>query len=227
MAPPAKLPAHEAKVVRLDGVADRFGLEAHPDAGLVEGPCEIHVLGQRPARPSAVAAHQVGSIHREAARRDHRSAVVLLHLLVESESKQVFDEATPFPQGLDATRQDKPAGRADARILERPHQPFDGGRLQRGVGVDRHHELGSHPWQSEGLRARLGSGVARGPDHRDAGAAPHIAGAVGRAVVDQDDLIGRDRLREQASDCVADEPGLVVGGDDDGQAHDQIRSGHA
>src|SRR5206468_2547714 len=56
VAPPAKLPAHEAKVVRLDGVADRFGLEAHPDAGLVEGPCEIHVLGQRPARPSAVAA---------------------------------------------------------------------------------------------------------------------------------------------------------------------------
>ena len=62
----------------------------------------------------------------------------------------------------------------------------------------------------------------RGSNHGDSGATPHIAGAIGRAVIDQNDLVGWNRLREQAPDGVADKLGLVVGGDDDGQSHDQI-----
>ena len=224
VAPPVKLLAHEAEVVRLDGVTDRFGHEAHADAGLVKAPGQIHVLGQRPARPSAVSAHQLGPIRGKTARRDHRPVVVVLHLLVEGECKQVFDEASPFPQGFDPARQDKAAGRADTRLNEGLHQPFDGGRLQRGIGIDRHHELGSHPRQGEGLRARLGARVVRGPNHGDAGATPHIAGAVGRTVVDQNDLVGRHRLREQTLDRVADKLGLVVGGDDHGQSHERAEN---
>src|SRR6266516_2772318 len=91
VAPTVELPAHEAEVVRFNGVADRFGYEADPNAGLVKGPGQIHVLGQRPTRPSAVPAHQLGSIHGETTRGDHRSLVVVLHLLVESECKEVFE----------------------------------------------------------------------------------------------------------------------------------------
>ena len=145
VAPPVKLLAHETEVVRFDGVTDRFGYEAHPDAGFMKAPGQIHVLGQRPTRPSAMSAHQLGSIHGETSRGDHRSLVVVLYLLVESECKEVFDEASPFPEGFDPARQNETAGRADTWLSEGLREPFDGGRLERGIGIDRHDEMGSHP----------------------------------------------------------------------------------
>ena len=92
-------------------------------------------------------------------------------------------------------------------------------RGQQVVGVEEHQQVAGRGGGA-GV-ARLRRPLGRAGEHPDGRpeALGDGAAVVGRAVVDDDDLVGRPGLVQRRAQRLAEEPGAVAAGDDDRQAH--------
>lgn len=214
--PASELLFEEAVGMRLKRITDRVRDKSHGIPSSVQSPSEVHVFGQCPCRPAANRAKGRGAVHRKTPRADQRRAVLVLDLLVEGEGEEVLHVAPPFPDALDAARQNAAAGSGDVRVVERWQQLLDGAGRKGGVRVDSYGEFGLQLLQGEGLSSGLGARSGGRADDRDAQASRDFPRVVGRAIIHDDDLGWRHCLILQAPDGVGYRGGLVIGRDNDG-----------
>ncbi len=218
----SKRPAEALARQRLDPVR-RLGpgngvcIEERLVARFLHGDREILVLGERVGREPAELDQSRSAPRSDGARNDRDAAQRGQRPALQVLRGYVF-ERLPARQHIDAVADFCIAGDgADFGIDEPARELCDRLLLELRVGIESHHDLARRHLEPgvDGFRfAAVGDGEE---DHAPVGAkslAHDVRGAVGRAVVDNDDLRLGIGAVEDALHRIADDPRLIVRGNE-------------